>query len=270
MKVFGSLIEKKYVKTSKSAVVIFIILRLLIIFCTIIEFIHGNIINVLLSIAALILYTFPTLVQEKLKFEFPNTFEVVIYLFIFSSVVLGEINMFYIMIPYWDTILHLLSGFLCAGFGFSLFELCNKEKTSKDITIVFTVLVSFCFSITVGVIWEVVEYTADSIIRVDMQKGSIVKDIASIELNPVKDNSSLKINNIVETDIKTADGNEFIIYNGYLDVGLSDTMKDLILDMLGASIFCIFGIVYSINRDNNKKRFKFASLFIPKTNKNAN
>ena len=264
MKMFRSLKNKKIVKTSKSAVAIFVILRVLIVICDFVEALHGNLINVLLCIAALILYTIPTLVQEKLKFEFPNTFETIIYFFIFSSVVLGEINKFYIMIPHWDTILHLLSGFLCAGFGFSLFELCNKKKTVRDVTLIFTVIVSFCFSITIGVLWEVVEYAADNVLRVDMQKGTIVRDIASIELNPVKDNSSLKIDNIVETNIKTSDGKEITI-NGYLDIGLNDTMKDLIVDMCGATIFCIFGTIYVLNKDNPVKRFKFASLFIPKT-----
>ena len=264
MKMFKSLKKKKIVKTSKSAIAIFVVLRVLIIICAFVEAIHGNIINVLLCVAALILYTIPTFVQEKLKFEFPNTFETIIYFFIFSSVVLGEINKFYIMIPHWDTILHLLSGFLCAGFGFSLFELCNKKKTVRDVTLIFTVIVSFCFSITIGVLWEVVEYAADNVLRVDMQKGTIVRDIASIELNPVKDNSSLKIDNIVETNIKTSDGKEITI-NGYLDIGLNDTMKDLIVDMCGATIFCIFGTIYVLNKDNPVKRFKFASLFIPKT-----
>ena len=264
MKMFKSLKKKKIVKTSKSAIAIFVVLRVLIIICAFVEAIHGNIINVLLCVAALILYTIPTFVQETLKFEFPNTFETIIYFFIFSSVVLGEINKFYIMIPHWDTILHLLSGFLCAGFGFSLFELCNKKKTSKDVTLIFTVIVSFCFSMTVGVLWEVVEYAADNVLRVDMQKGTIVRDIASIELNPVKDNSSLKVDNIVETDIKTSDGKEFIV-NGYLDIGLNDTMKDLIIDMCGSIIFCIFGIIYVLNKDKPVKKFKFASLFIPKT-----
>lgn len=269
MKMFRTLLNKKIVKTSKSAVAIFVILRIIIIICALIEAVHANIINVLLCIAALILYTIPTFVQEKLKFEFPNTFETIIYFFIFSSVVLGEINKFYIMIPHWDTILHLLSGFLCAGFGFSLFELCNKKKTVKDVTLVFTVIVSFCFSMTVGVLWEVVEYAADNVLRVDMQKGTIVRDIASIELNPVRDNSSLKIDNIVETNIKTASGKEYTV-NGYLDIGLNDTMKDLIMDMCGASIFCIFGVFYVLNKDKSKKRFKFASLFIPKTDSESN
>lgn len=266
MKILRSFSNKKYVKTSKSAIVIFFVLRFLIIFCSIFELMRGNYMNFFLCIIALILYTLPTLLQEKLKFEFPNTFECVIYFFIFSSVILGEVNRFYVIIPHWDTVLHLIAGFLCAGFGFSLFELCNKKKKVTDVTVIFTVIIAFCFSLSIGVIWEFIEYTADSVLKVDMQKGTIVNEISSIKLNPANDNSSFKVNNIETTKIITEDGKEYTINGGYLDIGLNDTMKDLFIDTIGAIIFCIFGIIYSLNIDKCSKGSKFASLFIPKIN----
>ena len=179
----------------------------------------------------------------------------------------GEVNNFYGVIPYWDTILHTLNGFLCASIGFSLIDILNKnENFHMKLTPIFVALVAFCFSMTVGVLWEFIEYGADSILEKDMQKDTIIRDISSVYLDTEQENTAIKINNINKTLIYSDEnGTEKIteIKNGYLEIGINDTMKDLIVNLLGAITFSIIGLLYIQDRDG----YKFAENFMPILNK---
>ncbi len=179
----------------------------------------------------------------------------------------GEVNNFYGFIPYWDTILHTLNGFLCAAIGFSLIDILNKnENFHMKLTPIFVALVAFCFSMTIGVLWEFLEYGVDSILREDMQKDTIIRDISSVYLDPEQDNNAIKIDNINKTLIySTENGEEVItvIEGGYLDIGIKDTMKDLIVNFIGAITFSIIGLLYIQDRDG----YKFAENFMPILNK---
>ena len=90
------------------------------------ELFNGNIPNVMLCILSLFLLLLPSIIEKKFKIELPSILEIIIFLFIFSAEILGEINNFYGNIPHWDTILHTLNGFLCAAIGFSLIDILNN------------------------------------------------------------------------------------------------------------------------------------------------
>ena len=84
-------------------------------------------------------------------------------LFIFSAEILGEISSFYVLFPFWDTTLHTLNGFLAAAIGFSLVDLLNRSDRVKfDLSPLFLSITAFCFSMTIGVLWEFFEF-ADGI-----------------------------------------------------------------------------------------------------------
>ena len=260
MQSFGKRMKQKYKETKKSSIIVYLVLRVLVIICAVIEFIRGNYWNTLLCIFSLLTFTLPTFITKKLKIELPSVLESIIYLFIFSAYILGEINNFYRVIPYWDTILHTLNGFLCAGTGFALIDLLNKNSKSINLSPIYVVIVAFCFSMTVGVCWEFFEFSTDKIIKTDMQKDRIVDSISTIELDPEQNNNPILVEDIVSTEIRTKNGNIITIENGYLDIGLNDTMKDLFVNLIGAVIFNIFGYLYIKNRSKNT----FASNFIPK------
>lgn len=192
---------KKCKETKKSSLVVYLILKILVIICMITQIVKGNWFQSFLCFFALLLFIIPTLINEKLKIKLPNLLETIIYLFIFSAEILGEINNLYGVIPYWDTILHTLNGFLAAGIGFSLIDILNKNSKHIQLSAEFVAIVAFCFSMTIGVTWEFVEYSADKFIKFDMQKDSIVTEISSIELNADRENVPVKINNIVYTEI---------------------------------------------------------------------
>lgn len=247
----------------KSSIIVYFTLRILVIICMILEFLRGDLNNAFLCLLSLILLLMPFILEKKLKIDFPNTLEIIIMLFIFSAEILGEINNFYQVIPHWDSILHTLNGFLAAGVGFSLFDLLNKNVDSIKLSPFFLVLVSFCFSMTIGVLWEFFEFAADnSFLNTDMQKDRIVEKIQSVKINPEGKNIPVIIDNIEYTIIYSKEGNKIVEnkIDGYLEIGLIDTMKDLVVNFIGALVFSIFGFLYILNRD----KYKFINHFIVK------
>ena len=227
----------------------------------ILQLVHGNIFNSILCLVSLILLLLPLIIQTKFEITLPNVLEITIYLFIFSAEILGEINNFYHLIPYWDTILHTLNGFLATAVGFSLVDILNKNSSHFQLSPIYLCLVAFSFSMTIGVLWEFFEYGADKFLGFDMQKDEIVTKISSVELDKTHSNKAINIKDVGKTIIYDTKGNQLVaIDNGYLDIGLNDTMKDLFVNLIGAAIFCILGYIYLIKK--NKKTF--ASNFIPK------
>ena len=259
---FSRLMKKKYKETNKKSIIIYLILRLLVILSMIFQIILGNISNVLMCILALVLFTLPTIISEKFKIGIPSLLEGIIYLFIYSTAILGEINNFYGRIPFWDTILHTLNGFLCAGIGFSLVDLLNQNSKKIKLSPLYIAIVAFCFSMTIGILWEFFEFTADYFTKTDMQKDRIVSTVSSVELNENKQNKPVVIKNISQSTRKgEIDGKEteIVIQNGALDIGLIDTMKDLIVNCVGAVVFSTLGYLYIKQRGNGK----FIKQFIP-------
>lgn len=256
------IIKQKYKETKKSSLLVYLLLRTLVILCMIFQILRGDWNNAFLCLLSLILFTIPTFIQYKLKITLPTVLESIIYLFIFSAEILGEINNFYGTIPHWDTVLHTLNGFLAAGVGFSLIDLLNENSKNINLSPIFVAIVAFCFSMTIGVLWEFFEFSADTYFMTDMQKDRIVERISSVELDPTKSNKSIIIDNIKSTTINTDHGT-ITIDGGYLDIGIIDTMKDLLVNFIGAVCFSFIGYLYIKNR----KKYKLASYFIPIKNK---
>ena len=260
--------EKYFDNYSKRNMTIYFILRGLVLLTLLRQIFMGNWNNVFLCGLTLVLFVIPAVIEKKLNLALPDALQVLILLFIYSAEILGEINEFYIVIPHWDTILHTLNGFLCAAVGFSTIDILNqKEFFHATVSPLFVALVAFCFSMTIGVMWEFFEFGADQILRYDMQKDVIVDTISTVKLDPDGKNNAVVISDIEKTIIKSKDENgniqETVIEGGYLDLGIDDTMQDLIVNFIGAVVFSILGLLYISNRD----KYKFAENFIPKMRK---
>ena len=256
---FSKKMREKYNETNKKSIIVYLILRLLVIISMVFQIVLGNISNALMCVLALILFTLPTIISEKFKIGIPSLLETIIYLFIFSSAILGEINNFYGIIPFWDTMLHTLNGFICAGIGFSLVDILNQSTQKINLSPLYVAIIAFCFSMTIGVLWEFYEFTADNVLKLDMQKDRIVRRISSVELNKSGENIPVRINDIEKTEIYSKDGTITTIENGYLDIGIIDTMKDLFVNFIGAIIYSFIGYIYIKTRG----KYKFAKNFIP-------
>lgn len=252
-------IKEAYKESRKGVLIVYLLLRFLVILVMVRQIFLHNYWNAFLCILVLIQFLIPYFITKKLKIELPSIFEIIILLFIFSSEVLGEIQNFYGVFKHFDTVLHTLNGFLCAAVGFSLIDLCNNNSEKFNLSPLYLTIVAFCFSMTIGVLWEFLEYSIDKVMLSDMQKDKLVTKISSVWLNPDGKNKAIVVDNINKTIIYS-DSRETVIEGGYLDLGLNDTMKDLIVNFVGTVVFSIFGYLYVINRD----KYKIAEKFMPK------
>lgn len=212
--------------------------------------------NVFLCILSLFLFTVPSFIEKKLRIDVPDTLEVIVLFFIYAAEILGEINAYYISFPFWDTMLHTTTGFLAAAVGFSLVDILNREKREFfNLSPFYMAVVAFCFSMTIAVLWEFFEFFGDSFFKYDMQKDTVIKTINTVLLDETKTNKVVTISNIQSVVI---DGVELNV-DGYIDIGLIDTMKDMFVNFIGAFVFSIIGFFYVKNRG----RGRFAKRFIP-------
>ena len=247
---------KKELRENKSTFIVYISLRILVILTMVLQFFNGNYENVFLCLLILFMLLMPSILQAKFMIEFPSTLEIIILLFIFAAEILGEISAFYLKFPYWDTLLHTINGFICAALGLSLVDILNEqEKLEFELSPLFMVIFSFCFSMTIGILWEFFEFGVDRLFELDMQKDTIIESIYTTYLDETKGNQVININ-----DINTTLINNDIKLKGYLDIGLYDTMYDLIVNFIGAIIFSIFGYFYL----KNKYEKSFVKNLIPK------
>ena len=151
----------------------------------------------------------PSAIEKRWDLEIPSYMLTAYTLFLYAAIFLGEVRNFYYAVPHWDTILHTFSGMMLGALGFSLITLLNNtEKIPLSLSPVFVAIFTFCFGITLGVIWEFYEFFADSVLLTNMQK--------------------------------------YALENGEQLVGhtaLTDTMKDLIVDAVGALFISLIGYI---------------------------
>lgn len=241
----------------KSSFIVYFTLRIIVIVMMILQLLNRNYENVFLCVLTLILLIMPSLVQVTFKVELPTTLEIFILIFIFAAEILGEISEFYLVFPFWDTVLHTINGFLAAAIGFSMVDLLNRsQKIVFNLSPLFMAIVAFCFSMTIGVIWEFFEFGMDWLIGYDMQKDTVIHTIRSVMLDPAGRNVPYVISNITQTAVNEQE----LGLGGYLDIGLIDTMQDLIVNFIGAFVFSVIGFFFVKNRGKGG----IAVRFIPR------
>lgn len=245
----------------KASAILFLVLRFFVVLVMVRKLFLHEWESVFICVLTLFLFVLPSIASSILKITLPSVLEIIILLFIFSAEILGELNSFYIRSPHWDTMLHTINGFCCAAVGFALVDMLNRNKKfSLKLSPLYLAIAAFCFSMTIGVLWEVFEYSADTFFGKDMQKDTVVSAINSTMLDPTKSNKVVQISDISDVVIVHSDGTEEALgVGGYLDVGINDTMKDLIVNLIGAVVFSVIGYFYV----KTKGKGKFAKEFIP-------
>lgn len=251
---------RQELREKKSVAVVYFVLRLLVVATMIRQAVNRNYENVVLCVFTLVLFLMPSIIEKRLRIEFPDVMEIIILLFIFAGEILGEIGAYFTVFKGWDILLHTVNGFLCAAIGFSLVDMLDRnERFSLSLSPVFMALVAFCFSMTIGVFWEFFECSVDRFFLRDMQKDSVVTAISSVLLDPNGGNAHVIIKDI-EDVIVVAGGEQISLgVGGYMDIGLIDTMNDLFANFVGALVFSLIGYFYLKNRGEGK----IAKRFIP-------
>lgn len=148
----------------------------------------------------LVVMALPSLIGKRLDLHIPSIMMIFYLLFLYAAIYLGEVRSFYYEIPHWDVILHCFSGFMLGCLSFSFITLLNKwEKIPMSLSPVFVSLFAFCFTLSLGVFWEIYEFAFDGLLNLNMQKFIDASGTAMI-------------------------GREALV----------DTMEDLIVDGIGA------------------------------------
>lgn len=262
-------LKENFTKDRRGTTILYLVLTVIVLGVLIAQFFTGNYENCFTCILTLILFLIPAFVDRTLKITLPHTLEVIIVLFIFCAEILGEIRGFYLRILWWDTMLHTLNGFLMAAVGLSMIDIFNRSEYFKfQLSPFFVALVAFCFSMTIGVLWEFFEFSMDAVTLTDMQKDTVLHTIATVDLNPAGKNVPVVVKGIEDVIVSgsylTVNGKPMSEYafslGGYLDIGLVDTMKDLIVNFIGAVTFSVIGFFYVKNRGKGS----FAKRFIPR------
>ena len=262
-KVYRSLVEQ--IKMNKKAYVVYIVLQFITLIVLVRSAMLGQWESVMTCVLALILLLIPPFVEKNVKVQLPTALEITAYIFVFCSEILGEVNCYYIKYPMWDTMLHTVNGFMFAAFGFCLVDIFNRNRNIRfRLSAGFLAVVAFCFSMTIGVLWEFTEFAVDSTARMDMQKDSIIQEFSSVKLDETDSNKPVRVKNIKKTVITSGD-KEIVIEGGYLDIGLRDTMKDLFVNFVGAVVFSIIGYIYIKQGGRNR----IAASFVPVPNEVA-
>ena len=212
---------KATIRQQPAVFAVYVVLRLIVVAELVLSILRGEYESAFICLLVLILFILPFFIQQNFGIQLPTTLEIIILLFIFAAEILGELEGYFITYPGWDTMLHTTTGFLCAATGFALIDILNRNSRIKfHLSPIYVALAAFCFSMTVGVLWEFFEFGMDRLFHLDMQKDTVVQSITSVMLDPTNSNTPITIDGIHSVAVN---GND-LGFDGYLDIGLYDTM----------------------------------------------
>ena len=247
---------KAVIKRQPAVFTVYMVLRLIVLATLVSSILRGEYESAFICLLVLALFMLPFFIQQNFGIELPSTLEIIILLFIFAAEILGELKCYFITFSHWDSMMHTTTGFLCAATGFALIDILNRISRIKfQLSPIYVALTAFCFSMTVGVLWEFFEFGIDRLFLMDMQKDTVVQSITSVMLDPTNSNIPVTIDGITSVAVNGQD----LGFNGYLDIGLYDTMEDLFVNFIGALTFSVFGYFYIKHRG----RGRVAKAFIP-------
>ena len=247
---------KATIRQQPAVFAVYVVLRLIVVAELVLSILRGEYESAFICLLVLILFILPFFIQQNFGIQLPTTLEIIILLFIFAAEILGELEGYFITYPNWDSMLHTTTGFLCAATGFALIDILNRNSRIKfQLSPIYVALAAFCFSMTVGVLWEFFEFGMDRLFHLDMQKDTVVQSITSVMLDPTNSNTPVTIDGIHSVAVN---GND-LGFDGYLDIGLYDTMEDLFVNFIGAVTFSVIGYFYIKHRGKGK----LARAFIP-------
>lgn len=229
---------KKSAKEEPFLFAVYFVLRFIVIAALVMSLVSRDYERSFVCLLVLVLFMIPAFVEKRLNIEIPNVLEVIILVFIFAAEILGELESYFVHYQHWDTMLHTTSGFIFAAVGYSMVDILNKNSKFKfELSPIFMAMVSFCFAMTIGVLWEFFEFAADYFLHLDMQKDTVIHAFSSVTLDPTQSNIPIRVEDITDVAVN----GESLGLDGYLDIGLYDTMEDLFVNFIGAVVFSVLG-----------------------------
>ena len=184
--------------------------------------IKWNITTIFACVLSLIFMVITNVIGKKLGFG--NGIKILIYVFILGTEILGEIYHFYVDVWWFDMVMHTYFSFVISYVGLYLIRYFNIKKS-----IYFVILFIFSFAMMAESIWEIFEFSMDRVIGTDMQKDTVIRNISSTYLS-----HDIYVDKVMVNDIDFMDR-----YGGYLDIGLYDTICDMICTVVGSFMFIV-------------------------------
>lgn len=158
--------------------------------------------NLLMIIVTLL----PLMLGKMIKGGIPKAMEIAFVGFCFASFVMGDLFDFYGRFPWWDIVLHAISGIMLGILGYAIYTTFNSSVTSSPIWVSVWII---CFALAAGAMWEIWEYATDGIFGLNSQEFLISSGTFD-STTPLQGRAALK-----------------------------DTMEDLILDFAGSTVIAV-------------------------------
>ena len=236
---------KATIRQQPAVFAVYVVLRLIVVAELVLSILRGEYESAFICLLVLILFILPFFIQQNFGIQLPTTLKSSYFCSYLRQKYWASWRVISSPTPNWDTMLHTTTGFLCAATGFALIDILNRNSRIKfQLSPIYVALAAFCFSMTVGVLWEFFEFGMDRLFHLDMQKDTVVQSITSVMLDPTNSNTPITIDGIHSVAVN---GND-LGFDGYLDIGLYDTMEDLFVNFIGAVTFSIIGYFYIKHR----------------------
>lgn len=185
--------------------------------------------RLLLALATVGLLLLPMAMERLLRCRFWMP----VYLFCLAyalCAMMGQCWNAYYLIPWWDKMLHICGGVLFTILGVCLLRWIAPENKHLAAAALFGLL----FSMAVAVLWEFVEFGMDSLLETDMQNDTVITGFSSYLLGDTIGKTA-SIGNITSVLVNGVP----LPVQGYLDIGLTDTMVDMLVETIGAILTCL-------------------------------
>lgn len=184
-----------------------------------------------MAIATLFMLLLPRLTERLFRVRVVLPLKILMLLYAMGPM-LGQCWQLYYTLNWWDKLLHTLGGVMFALVGVLLLK---KFSGAKEITPLFAAVFALCFSMAISMAWEFCEFGADQLFGMDMQHDTIVSGVHSYLLGEETGVTGV-VENITQVVV---DGR---VFPGYIDIGLIDTMTDMLLETLGALAVAVWHI----------------------------
>ena len=212
----------------KGQLIFWIIVRITMIACATYIFVTGDVVMGFESIFCFIFShlwdMFQIFGHTSFIIEVPPLSQTMLNLIIFVGILFGSYFKLFDKISWFDNFMHILSGVVCAVFGYDFAVIIQRKKGQCAATLAALFSITFALSIAVG--WEFYEFLMDTLHGTNLQLAKYGSETAQIDISKYH--------------------NEY----GYL--GLVDTMTDMMMNAIGG----IFGMIFMIVLRNKKKKSK--------------
>ena len=174
--------KKRLISSSRIYLIITNLIRIFIIIALVGAVLEKDWTILFISILVLVLTFLPSLIEKNYKIQLPIEFELVIIIFMYASLFLGEIKSYYTLFWWWDAILHIGSGMAFGFIGFLILYILYKgdKIKAKPSTIA---IFSFSFGLAIGTMWEIFEFAIDNLLKTNLQKSGLVDTMWDLIVN---------------------------------------------------------------------------------------